>query len=163
MKYSPAQILALLRTPIGRSEIGVGLGFRAWPIYAAAARRHRRRLDGPRFVAVVGSFGKTTTARAVRAALGLDPQAHVASNSWTAVAQRVLGALQDQHARALAHHEAVAALVERRTRACRRERAQLRKTHLRVERARPREPAAEHRIRATGEQFVDRKFHGVQR
>lgn len=99
MKYSPAQLLELLRTPLGRRQIVYGLQFRAWPIYAAAARVHRSRLDKrARFVAVVGSFGKTTTARAVLAALGRDPQAHVGANSWSFVARRVLAARAGEHA-----------------------------------------------------------------
>ena len=91
VKYSPRQLLELLRTPAGRSQLVYGIRYRAWPLYAAAARLHRRRLAGTtRFVAVVGSFGKTTTARAVRAALGLDPQAHATTNSWSLLARAIL-------------------------------------------------------------------------
>lgn len=91
MKYSPRQILDLLRTPAGRTVVAYGVRFRAWPLFAAAARLHRRRLgERTRFVAVVGSFGKTTTARAVRAALGLDPDAHATANSWSYLAGAVL-------------------------------------------------------------------------
>lgn len=98
MKYSPAALLQLLRTPLGRHQIAYGLRFRAWPIYAAAARVHRGRLDGrARFVAIVGSFGKTTTTRAVLAALGRDPHSQVGGNSWSFVAQRVLAARAGEH------------------------------------------------------------------
>jgi UDP-N-acetylmuramyl pentapeptide synthase len=91
VKYSPRQILDLLRTPAGRSIVAYGVHYRAWPLVAAAARLHRRRLGArTRFVAVVGSFGKTTTARAVRAALALDPDAHHSANSWTHLARAVL-------------------------------------------------------------------------
>ena len=100
MKYSPRDLLDLMRTPLGRGEIRYGLRYRAWPIFAAAARVHRRRLGArTRFVAVVGSFGKTTTARAVLAALGRDHASHVAANSWTFVAQRILAVrARDGHA-----------------------------------------------------------------
>lgn len=93
MKYSPRQLIDLLRTPLGRQQIVGGLRYRAWPAYAAAARVHRARLPATtRVVAVVGTFGKTTTSRAVRAALGLDPAAHVSGNCWDHVARRVLAA-----------------------------------------------------------------------
>ena len=100
MKYSPRELLGLLWTPLGRGEIVYGLRYRAWPIFAAAARVHRRRLGSrTRFVAVVGSFGKTTTARAVRAALGVDFRRHVSANNWTFIAQRVLAVRAgDRHA-----------------------------------------------------------------
>ena len=100
MRYSPQQLIDLLRTPLGRQQIVAGLRYRAWPAYAAAARVHRARLPATtRVVAVVGTFGKTTTSRAVRAALGLDPAAHVSANCWEHVARRVLAVRAgDRHA-----------------------------------------------------------------
>lgn len=100
MKYSPRQLIDLLRTPLGRRQLVAGLRYRAWPAYAAAARAHRARLPATtRIVAVVGTFGKTTTSRAVRAALGLDPAAHVSANCWDHVARRMLGVrARDRHA-----------------------------------------------------------------
>lgn len=96
MKYSPRQLIGLLRTPLGRQQIAAGFRYRAWPAYAAAARVHRARLPATtRVVAVVGTFGKTTTSRAVRAALGLDPAAHVSANCWEHVARRVLAVRRD--------------------------------------------------------------------
>jgi UDP-N-acetylmuramyl pentapeptide synthase len=93
VKYSPKQLIDLLRTPLGRQQIVAGLRYRAWPAYAAAARVHRARLPATtRVVAVVGTYGKTTTSRAVRAALGLDPAGHVSGNCWDHVARRVLAA-----------------------------------------------------------------------
>lgn len=91
MKYSPRALLDLLATPVGRREIVYGLRYRAWPIVAAAARVQRRRIGArTRFVAVVGSFGKTTTARATRAALGGDFRRQVSANNWTMLAWRIL-------------------------------------------------------------------------
>jgi UDP-N-acetylmuramyl pentapeptide synthase len=93
VKYSPSQLLDLFRTPFGRRQIAIGLRFRAWPAYAAAARVRRSLLPATtRVVAVVGTFGKTTTSRATRAALGLDPAAHVSANCWDHVARRLLAA-----------------------------------------------------------------------
>lgn len=99
MKYTPRELFGLLGSPIGRHQFLDGIRYRAFPLYAAAARLHRARLPAStRFVAVVGSFGKTTTSRALRAALGQDPQAHVAANSWSRIAQRVLAArARDAH------------------------------------------------------------------
>jgi UDP-N-acetylmuramyl pentapeptide synthase len=100
VKHSPRELLGLLATPVGRREVAYGLRFRAWPIVAAAARVNRRRIGTrTRFVAVVGSFGKTTTARAIRAALGGDFRRHVSANSWTVLAWRVLAVRPgDRHA-----------------------------------------------------------------
>lgn len=100
VKYSPRQLVGLLRTPLGRQQIVAGLRHRAWPAYAAAARIHRGRLPATtRVVAVIGTYGKTTTSRAVRAALGLDPAAHVSANCWDHVARRVLAVrARDRHA-----------------------------------------------------------------
>jgi UDP-N-acetylmuramoyl-tripeptide--D-alanyl-D-alanine ligase len=63
----------------------------AWPLYAAAARIHRRTLARrPRFVAVVGSFGKSTSARATAACLGLDPTRVDQSNIFSSIPWAVL-------------------------------------------------------------------------
>lgn len=99
MKYSARQLVAMLRTPLGRRQIAEGLDYRAYPLYEAAARVHRARLPATtRFVAVVGTFGKTTTSRAIRAALGQDPEGHWSLNCWTNLARRVLAArASDRH------------------------------------------------------------------
>lgn len=93
MRYSARDVVGLLRTPVGRVQLAYALRFRAYPLYASAARLKRRRLAGTtRFVAVVGSFGKTTTTRATLAALGDDPERAASHNSWSAIAQRILDA-----------------------------------------------------------------------
>ena len=57
---------------VGRRELGYGGLNKAWPLLRRAAVVHRRTFGAPtRVVAVVGSFGKTTTARCVVAALDL--------------------------------------------------------------------------------------------
>ena len=76
---------------------------------------------------------------------------------------RVRESFQNQNPRAFANHETVAARVERRATPRRRQRAQLRKTHLRVERIGPRQTARQHRVRAPREQFVARELQRVER
>lgn len=64
-------IPGLLRTPVGRDKIIGGLLYRAWPVTARLAVLSRRTLvRGVDVVAVVGSYGKSTTTRAITAALG---------------------------------------------------------------------------------------------
>jgi UDP-N-acetylmuramoyl-tripeptide--D-alanyl-D-alanine ligase len=66
---------ARLATPLGRRRLlGTAL-YGAWPVLGPLAAAYRRTaLRRTRVVCVVGSFGKTTAARAVAAALGLrDP------------------------------------------------------------------------------------------
>jgi UDP-N-acetylmuramoyl-tripeptide--D-alanyl-D-alanine ligase len=73
--YKPRDVPALLGTPLGREEVRYGVQERAWPILEPLARAYRRTLARKtRVVAVVGSLGKTTTGRAVTAALGRDPE-----------------------------------------------------------------------------------------
>jgi UDP-N-acetylmuramyl pentapeptide synthase len=62
----------LLRTRVGCVELGYAGLNKAWPFLSVLAESHRRTLGRrTRIVAVVGSFGKTTTARCIAAALGL--------------------------------------------------------------------------------------------
>lgn len=71
MRYRLRDTMAVLRTPIGRSQVLSGLYHQAWPVLSRAARLYRRTLLArTKVVAVVGTYGKTTTARAVTAALG---------------------------------------------------------------------------------------------
>jgi UDP-N-acetylmuramoyl-tripeptide--D-alanyl-D-alanine ligase len=90
---------ALLRTPVGRAQFRGGVFYRAWPILARAASLHRSTIGRrARVVAVVGSTGKTTTARAVAAAVGLDPDA-VKDNYASFVATALLNIRpRDRHA-----------------------------------------------------------------
>lgn len=77
--HSPAR---LLLTPIGRRRLLWGGIYRAWPLLRPIARIYRRIiLRETRIVAVVGSFGKTTTTRAVMAALGLPYERHILWNA----------------------------------------------------------------------------------
>ena len=66
------EIVCRLGSALGRKRLLLGAFFHAWPIFFPIAHAYRRTIiRRPRIIAVVGSFGKTTTTRAVSAALGL--------------------------------------------------------------------------------------------
>ncbi len=84
--------LPRLRSPAGRSQLAINFIFRLWPRIAGPASLYRRTLTRRvRLVAVVGSLGKSTAARAVAAALGLPVRRVSERNEFTFVA---LGALR---------------------------------------------------------------------
>src|SRR5690242_15568108 len=65
-----ASLLRVPRSAVERQELRRAIYVGAWPLLAPLASGYRRTLaQRVRVVAVVGSLGKTTTARAVRAAL----------------------------------------------------------------------------------------------
>lgn len=69
-----SKALWFVLTPMGRARLASGLPFLMWPLLRPFAKGYRlTAARKPRIVAVVGSLGKTTTARAVSAALGLPP------------------------------------------------------------------------------------------
>ena len=69
-KYRPSDLVHLLRTPLGRIQFWNGVYYRLWPLLSRLARIYRRAyVSRTRVVAVVGSFGKTTTTRMVNAIL----------------------------------------------------------------------------------------------
>lgn len=91
MRRSWCRITAPLSTPLGRFELLHGLYQSAWPLLSRCASLYRRTLArNTRIVAVVGSFGKSTTTRAVHTALGGQPHACSLWNSWSFVARAVL-------------------------------------------------------------------------
>ena len=101
MYYRLRDIPALVRTPLGRMQLVSGTyGFRAWPLLSRLAIVHRRTLARKtRVVAVVGSFGKTTTARAVSVSLGREPHPRVGFNFLGFLADAVLRIRpRDRHA-----------------------------------------------------------------
>ena len=80
----------LVLSAVGRRELLARAADRVGPTLSAAARLYRATLvRSTRVVAVVGSFGKTTAARAIIASLGL-PHRHIGLNSITWVAIGVL-------------------------------------------------------------------------
>jgi UDP-N-acetylmuramyl pentapeptide synthase len=81
----------LLRTPLGRQQFRHGVFYQLWPLLAPIAAAHRATIShSVRIVAVVGSLGKTTTARAVIAALTGDHEPRLAENHQSFVASAVL-------------------------------------------------------------------------
>jgi UDP-N-acetylmuramoyl-tripeptide--D-alanyl-D-alanine ligase len=71
MRYRLRDTVAVLRTPVGRSQVLSGVYHRAWPVMSRLAALYRRTaLSRTSVVAVVGTYGKTTTARALTRALG---------------------------------------------------------------------------------------------
>jgi UDP-N-acetylmuramoyl-tripeptide--D-alanyl-D-alanine ligase len=83
--------LTLLKTPLGRRRLLVAVSDRSWPTLLRLATLYRRTLvRNTRVVAVVGSFGKSTTMRAVTVALArkLHPRADL--NAKSELAQAVL-------------------------------------------------------------------------
>ncbi len=81
---------ALLRTPLGRLQLLDETLDWAWPAFRGLASLYRRTLvRNTCLVAVVGSFGKSSTARAVVAALGGTPHRHIVFNTRSYVALAV--------------------------------------------------------------------------
>ena len=70
-QYTWRDISSFLRTPVGRKRLWIAALRRLWPLLQRLAMIYRRTaLRHTRLVVVTGSFGKTTTARAVSVALG---------------------------------------------------------------------------------------------
>ncbi len=92
MIHSPwKDIPVLLKTPLGRSELIHGIWHRSWPVLSRLAVLYRTTIvRNTRVVAVVGSFGKSTTARAIAAALGVYTHPRFQFNAFSSVARAVL-------------------------------------------------------------------------
>ena len=83
--------LSRLRSPAGRSEAALSFVMMFWPRILRPATAYRRTLARrTRVVCVVGSLGKTTTTRAVAAALGIPERRITERNEATFVALAVL-------------------------------------------------------------------------
>ncbi len=71
VKGAMLRVGRLLQSPLGRRHLALGAFDAAWPLVYCSARLYRGTLERrKRVIAVTGSFGKTTTTRAVFAALG---------------------------------------------------------------------------------------------
>ena len=87
-RRGPPELRVPLRTRVGR--LRRSLLRRSWPLARRAAAAYRRTVVArTRVVVVVGSLGKTTTARATARALGLRPRG-LAANALGYVARAVL-------------------------------------------------------------------------
>jgi len=91
MQYGLRDLGALLRTPAGRLRVRRAAVRQLWPLLARVAAFHRRTFARRcKVVAVVGTYGKTTSARAVATALGTRLASRVGANSWIDVAAGLL-------------------------------------------------------------------------
>ena len=85
------QIFSLVRNPLGRLQLLAELSELAWPTLRRVATSYRWTLARKtRIVAVVGSFGKSTTMRAVTVALGRSVHRRAMANSSSNVAKALL-------------------------------------------------------------------------
>jgi UDP-N-acetylmuramoyl-tripeptide--D-alanyl-D-alanine ligase len=92
MRYAVRDFPALLRTPVGRTQLRRGALHIAFPLLSPLARMHRATVARhARIVSVVGTYGKTTTAEAVTAALGDRTHCLIGANHHGFVARAVLG------------------------------------------------------------------------
>jgi len=79
--------LPLLRSPAGRAQLANGARYLLWPRIKGPASVYRRLVvPRTRVVTVVGSLGKTTSTRAVGAALGLPARRVSERNAFASVA-----------------------------------------------------------------------------
>lgn len=91
MRYRLSDIPALFATPAGRIQLKGGIAYRLWPLLAPLARLYRRTaVRNTRVIAVVGSFGKSTTTRAVAAALRVPSHDRMLFNAFAQVAFALL-------------------------------------------------------------------------
>jgi UDP-N-acetylmuramoyl-tripeptide--D-alanyl-D-alanine ligase len=85
------EIPRLLRTPFGRMELWKECLGRSWPVLREVARWYRRLvLFRTCVIVVTGTYGKTTTQRAITAALGMEPDAVERANFQSGVAKALL-------------------------------------------------------------------------
>ncbi len=85
-RYKLAEIPYLIRSPLGRIQFCHGIYFRLWPLLSVLARLYRRKIvSRTRVVSVVGSFGKTTTTRALTIALQRQIHGELSLNCWSYV------------------------------------------------------------------------------
>jgi len=91
VRYSLSDFYGLLRTPAGRIQIREGIRYRSWPLLSRLAKLHRATLaNKTHVIAIVGSYGKTTTTYATTVALGLPIHPEFSYNCWSGLAQAML-------------------------------------------------------------------------
>ncbi len=85
------EIPQLLRTPFGRMELWKECLARSWPVLREVTRWYRRLvLRRTCVIVVTGTYGKTTTQRAITAALGMEPDAVEKASYQSGVAKALL-------------------------------------------------------------------------
>jgi len=90
MRYRLSELPALVRTPIGRKQLRHGILIRTTPFQVLTARLYRRfRLKNVKTLAVVGSFGKTTTTRCLFAVLGMPENPRLEGNRGISLARNI--------------------------------------------------------------------------
>src|SRR5262245_29553829 len=81
----------MLFSHAGRDQLVNEAGLRLWPVVAPLARAYRRLvLRTTPVVVVVGSQGKSTTTRAIAAAIGDDPASWVDRNAGAEIAANLV-------------------------------------------------------------------------
>lgn len=87
-----SEVPPLLRSYPGRQKLRGEANLRLWPIVAPLVRVYRQTVlrDTP-VIAVIGSQGKSTTARAIQAALGFDVEAWRDANCGAEIASELVG------------------------------------------------------------------------
>ncbi|MBK7333803.1 MAG: hypothetical protein IPI87_16305 [Betaproteobacteria bacterium] len=91
MRYRWRDVPSLFATPVGRAQLIEGVNFRLWPVSSRLARLYRRTLvRRTRVVAIVGSSGKSTTVRAVAAAIDVPTADTLLYNAWGSVSRAML-------------------------------------------------------------------------
>ncbi|MCU0598841.1 MAG: Mur ligase family protein [Desulfobacterales bacterium] len=91
MKYTLAEAASLFKTPVGRIQFIRGVIYTFWPVLSYLTGLYRRMIvPQMRVITVVGSFGKTTTMRAITSALGYPLPDMPNSNSYGGVAHKLL-------------------------------------------------------------------------
>ena len=84
MRFRIRDLPEMLRTPAGRMHVRQGVAYRSWPLLSRLARLYRQTVvHKTRVIAVAGSFGKSTTTRAIAAALGVPEHGSMLSNAWS--------------------------------------------------------------------------------
>src|SRR5579864_9691800 len=91
MRHRLRDIPEMLRTPVGRLLLWNGVNYRLWPLSSRLARLYRSTVvRNTRVIAVVGSFGKSTTVSAVSVVVGAPPPRPELGNAWSSVAAAIL-------------------------------------------------------------------------
>jgi UDP-N-acetylmuramoyl-tripeptide--D-alanyl-D-alanine ligase len=91
MRYTLSDFYYLWKTPIGRIQFFHGVFQRSWPLLWIIAFLYRRLfLRKVNIIVVIGSYGKTTTLRAVKTMLQKPLSRFYQGNCWSYVAAAVL-------------------------------------------------------------------------